>query len=302
MILAALLFGILPQAALDAAPAIVQAQAPGTQGQGAAEVEAKRRKDWWEQLSPEEQTEMRQRMERMRAMPEASRESMKKRRELVKEEEAFVIEHLSPEERTAYEAMSERERKRFLRPRVHQRLRERGEDLRARFPKVGKDRRAFEEARRPQVEEGIAKALEDGWIGEATAAWLKRAPLHESMQVLMEVQKWQFLEQASRGGFWEEHGLDDEAQRHLTEKPASKFFREIRELRDGNGGPPGFRGRGPHDGMEGHEDRPGREGRDRGRGQPGERGFEEGRRPGQRPPKGRHGPGPPPPPREDDPR
>ncbi|MHC4380272.1 MAG: hypothetical protein ACYSU1_04185 [Planctomycetota bacterium] len=228
-----------------------------------AEVDASKRRQWWGQLSKEERKEMRRRMDAMRKMPKESRESLEGRRQILEEEKQFVIEHLEPEELQAYEAMSDRERRHFLGPRVHQRMRQRGADLRQRFPGTGHDRKTFEEARRPQVMEGIQKAVADGWLGKRAGEWLQRAPLHQSMQVLMEVQKWQFLDRAGSRGYWEEHGVDEERQRRISERPAPEFFREIRELREG-----------PRRRQEGMRD-----------GRPG---------PGQRPKDGRRGQGPPP--------
>lgn len=255
----------------------VQAKTPEAGQAGVAEDD--QRRAWWERLTDEEKAEMRQRMDRMRAMPPETRESLEDRREVIEQEKLFVIEHLTPEERLAYKAMSEREQRHFLGPRVHQQMRKRGEKLRKRFPGAGQDRKAFEEARRPQVMEGIQKAVDDGWIGQRAGEWLQRAPLHEAMQVLMEVQKWEFLDRAQRRGFWEENGVEEDHQRRISEMPAPKFFREIRELREGprrrqGGVREGHLGPGGPGGPAGEGSRPGP-------------GFQDGRR-GQ-------GPHPPPP-------
>lgn len=264
---------------LQGAGPIQETQAEQSPNQEVAlpEDEAKQRRAWWERLTEEEKAEMRRRMDAMRAMPPEARQSLEGRRQIIEQEKQFVIEHLEPDERAAYEAMSENEKRHFLGPKVHQRMRQRGKELRKRFPGAGRDRKAFEEARRPQVIEGIQKAAEDGWIGQRTADWLQRAPLHEAMQVLMEVQKWEFLDRASRRGYWEEHGVDEEHQRRISEMPAPKFFREIRELQEGprrrHGG--GGEGRSGPGGPGGHDG--------------------EGLGPGQGFPDGRRRQGPPPP-------
>jgi len=249
MILAALLFLPLLQVA---EPPAVQTPEPNQQQR------------WWQQLSEEERKQMRKRMESMREMSPDARKELESRRKVFEEEKVLLVKQLSEEDRVSYAALSEREQAHFVRQRVHDRLRQRGEHLRQRYPGMEKGRKAFEESRRKQVMEGIAKAGEEGWFGLHALEYLNNAPLHEAMQALMEVQKWQFLEQAKNTEFWSKKKVDEKHQRLLSALPASEFFREIQGLMDGHPVGPmrGWRGwrNGAGDGRKTHEGLHGKKG------------------------------------------
>lgn len=275
MILAILFTGLLFQT--PQRPAVEKSTAVQTQTSEHSEQQK-----WWSQLNEGEQKEMRRRMHAMREMSPEARQDLETRRKVFEQEKTFLLKQLSEEDRGTYEALGTREKNRFVRDQVHQRLRQRGEHLRERFPNAGKGRQGFEESRRKQVMQGLALAEQEGWLGRHAVEHFKQAPLHEAMQALMEVQKWQFLERASETGFWKQNSMDEEHQRRLSELPAPEFFREIRGLAEGRPhGPPWMRreGRGRPGSGEGAEGRRGREGES----------PHEGRRPG-----GRHPSGPPP--------
>lgn len=225
----------------------------------AAEYSEKQK--WWSQLSDQERDEMRRRMEDMRSMSPEARQDLEARRKVFEQEKTFILEHLNDEDRAAYDELEEREKIHFVRDQVHQRLRQRGEHLRNRFPGSEQGRKDFEKSRRKQVMEGLAKAAEEGWIGVRAKQHFEQAPLHEAMQALLEIQKWQFLAKAAESGFWKQNTIDSKQQRRISELPAQDFFREIRGLaegrpmgptkmrREGRGGPRGREGHGPpHDG------------------------------------------------------
>ncbi|MFK5955660.1 MAG: hypothetical protein QM477_04350 [Planctomycetota bacterium] len=216
--------------------------------------ETNHQQKWWQQLSEEERAQMRKRMESMREMSPEARKELEGRRKVFEEEKALLIKQLSEEDRARYEALDVREQAHFVREQVHERLRQRGERLRQRFPGMEKGKLAFEESRRKQVMEGIVRAGEDGWFGPHALEYFKQAPLHEAMHALMEVQKWQFLEQAQETEFWAKKKVGEERQRRISALPAPEFFREIQSLVDGRpkGPPRGHR--------EGREDQGGRAG------------------------------------------
>lgn len=218
-------------------------QAPETvvaQPQVEAEVSApSERRKWWSTLSTEERQEMRKRMEDMRSMSPEARQGLKSRHKVFEQEKNFLLQQLSDEDRAAYESLGEREQVQFVHERVHERLRQRGDHLKKRFPDSEQGRIAFEESRRQQVMEGIAKAAQEGWIGARAKQHFENAPMHEAMQALMEIRKWQFLERAAAGEFWKQNSVNEQQQQQLSELPAAEFFREIRGLAEGR--PPGPR-------------------------------------------------------------
>ena len=263
MIFAALLF--LPFLQIQETPATK----PHEETQASAPTEQQK---WWDELSQEERMEMQRRMKDVRSLDPDARKDLEARREIFEQEKDFLLKQLSEEDRAAYEALDARGKVRFVREQVHERLRQRGDHLRKRFPGSEQGRQAFEESRRQQVMEGIAKAEQEGWIGARAKKHFENAPLHEAMQALVEIQKWQFLEHAAENGFWEQNSVNPEQQRRISELPAQEFFREIRGLAEGKPpGPPRMRrdGRG-----DGRGDRRGREGK------------REGHRPGEGPPQG----------------
>ncbi|MDA0667300.1 MAG: hypothetical protein O3A95_03815 [Planctomycetota bacterium] len=204
------------------------------QPQVEAEVSAPtEREKWWSTLSTEERQEMRKRMEAMRSMSPEARLGLESRRKVFEQEKTFLLQQLSDEDRTVYESLDEREQVQFVRERVHERLRQRGDHLKKRFPGSEQGRNALEESRRQQVMEGIAKAMQEGWIGARAKQHFENAPLHEAMQALLEIQKWQFLEQAAESGFWKQNSVDWKQQQRISELPAQEFFREIRGLAEG---------------------------------------------------------------------
>lgn len=236
---------------------------------------------WWEQLSTEEQEAMQRRLEKMRGLPEDKRAEMERRKEVFEKEKSAVLQNMSAEERAAYDAMEKREQRRFLRDRVHQNLRARGQDLKRKHPEMKEGREGFEKIRRKQVREGLERAATDGWIGEHAIKWLEDAPLHEQMAVLMEVRKWEVLESAARRGLWEELGLDEREQIRFSTLPAPEFFHELRMALGGPGGPgrpgemearpEGPPPRGPRGGRGGGREHQGRGKKGPGPGGPGER-------------------------------
>jgi len=197
-------------------------------------------KQWWDEQTPEHREEMRKRMEAYRNMPEEARAEMERRRDLVKQERKLILKNLSEEDRATYEALDKREQRRFLDQRLRARLEAQGEELRTRFPgaaelghnpnlheRFRESRRFLTKERGEQIRQEIQKAVDDGWLGERTAIWLANAGVEESMAVLGEIRKWQFMEQATENGLWEGSGIDEQQRLELMSLPAPEFFREV---------------------------------------------------------------------------
>lgn len=222
-------------------------------------------KRWWDEQTPEHREEMRKRMEAYRNMPEEARAEMERRRDLVKQERKLILKNLSEEDRATYEALDKREQRRFLDERLRARLEAQGKELRTRFPgaeelghnpdlheRFRESRRFLTKERGEQIRQEIQKAVDDGWLGERTAIWLANAGVEESMAVLGEIRKWQFMEQAAENGLWEGSGIDEQQRLNLLSLPAPEFFREVGNAmgwRHGKGGRRhGGEGRPPRDG------------------------------------------------------
>ncbi len=209
-------------------------------------------KKWWDEQTPEQREKMRKRMEAYRNMPAEARAEMERRRDLVKQERKLILKNLSEEERAAYDALGKREQRRFLDERLRARMEAQGEELRTRFPgaeelghnpdlheRFRESRRFLTKERGEQIRLEIQKAVDDGWLGERTATWLANAGVEESMAVLGEIRKWQFMEQATENGLWEGSGIDEQQRLNLLSLPAPEFFREVGSAmgwRHGKGG------------------------------------------------------------------
>lgn len=261
-------------------------------------------KAWWDEQTPEHREEMRRRMEAYRNMPEEARAELQRRRDLVKQERKLILKNLNEEESAAYEALDKHEKRRFLDERLRSQLEAQGEDLRTRFPgaeelgrqdefheRYRESRRFLTAERSEQIQQELQKAVTDGWLGPRAATWLANAGVEESMVVLGEIRKWQFMEQASENGLWESAEIDEARRKQLLSLPAPEFFREVgsamgwRQDRGrrhpGEGRPPHPPGSGGERG-EGGGERGGRRGPPPpdGVGPPPEDGPEGGRRPG----------------------
>lgn len=316
--------------------ALPQEPAPNSQQQeqkpSAEEIQL-----WWNGLSEKEQGEYRQRMKRYEELKPTLQEELGRRHGLLHEERQRIKQDLTDQERKEFDALGKGERRQFLDDRATSNMRQRGQRLEQNIPDLGppspeedwtqrRERvaKVFEQQRAPQVREAIAQAVADGWIGASAAKWLETAPIYEAMSALGEVRKWQFLQEASEKGLWEQMGFDEQRRREFAQMPAMDFFRTMRGHREGRQrGPGGFGkfgedrgdGLGP-DGQRGP--RQGRRGGERGFGDGNGSGSGPGRRRGGGPggppsmngppPDGQRPPGPPPqgtrppgPPPKDDP-
>ena len=239
---------------------------------------------WWSGLTEEEQGQYRERLKRYQELQPTLQEELGRRHGLLSEERQRVMQNLTEQEQQQFEGLGCGERRRFLDDRAQTSLRQRGQRLEQDFPGLGppppqedwsqrraRVAKAFEEQRAPQVREAIAQAVADGWIGASAAKWLETAPIYEAMSALGEVRKWQFLQQASEKGLWEEMGFDEQRRREFAQMPAMDFFQTMRGQREGR--------------QRGHGEfgNPGeRRGEGRGNGDP--RGPGKGRRSGERGP------------------
>ncbi len=251
-----------------------------------------RRRDWWASLPEEKRREYEERRRRFEKMTPEERDEMRARMGVLRLEISSVERELTAEQKAEFKQLDERGQREYLERAAHVRLAERSEELRGRVS----DPAHFEEYRRRHVKRAVQRAVDEGWIGPAAAAWLETAPLHEAMVVVGDIEKWRFLAAAAEKGLWEEAGVSTEDQHRLLGLAAPEFFRELRVL-GVRGGPQergrrGGRGRGgpPHEGRSGSGEGP-PAGAGRGEGPPtgGQRGE---RGQGQGPPPGR-GEGPP---------
>lgn len=239
---------------------------PGRTQSGRSKPTREEMETWWNGLGEEEREMYQRRWSVVCEMRPDMREEMKQRHTLLREEREQILENFSAAERQQFQQMDPHQQRMLLDGLAHEALRQRGEALAQRFPEAGqllepqqmevriqRAQRLLEEERGPQVREEIQRALEQGWIGEAAAAWLMKAPLHEAMEVVAEVRRWQFLAEAEQRGLWEELGLNEEERRSLMKLPARDFFRTLRHHSEsprkgsrGRGmGPPGDRRMGP---------------------------------------------------------
>ena len=238
---------------------------------------------WWEGLSEQEQKQYLERMERYRQLQPTMQEELGRRHDLLREERKRIKKNLSAEELEQFEALTGPERRVFLDQRAQMAFRQRGERLESQFPGAEALRqqpgmeerfhsasRLMQEQRAPQVREAVKKAVADGWIGAVAGKWLETAPLDEAMSALMEVRKWQFLQQAAEKGLWKEMGFDERQQNDIKMLPATEFFHAIRGNREGRGRRHGF-GRGGFGGPG--QGGPGQGGPRQGGPGPGQRGF-----------------------------
>jgi hypothetical protein len=235
---------------------------------------------WWDGLSKQEQKEYKERQKRFRELEPTMQEELGRRHNMLREERRRVKENLSEEDQAQFDSLKGHERRSFLDERAHENLRQRGEKLEGQFPEAERLRnqpemeeryhqaaKLFEQQRGPQVREALRQAVAEGWIGEVAGKWLETAPLEEAMSALMEVRKWQFLQQATEKNLWKEMGFDEQRRRETSALPAPEFFRAIRGQREGRRGPRGGRHQFGPSGERPEGER--REGRDPGNGRGG---------------------------------
>lgn len=237
-----------------------------------------RRRAWWDSLPEEKRREYEERRQRFEKMTPEQRDEMRARMGVLRLEITSVERELTPEQRVEFDRLDERGQREFLERAAHNRLADRSEELRGRVP----DASHFEEYRRGHVRRAVQRAVDEGWIGPAAAAWLETAPLHEAMVVVGDIEKWRFLAAAAEKGLWEEADVSVEDQHRLLGLSAPEFFRELRVLGvrggpqergrrgRGRGGPPNDRrgnGEGPPPGESGDRSERGGQGPLPGRGQ-----------------------------------
>ncbi len=229
-------------------PLLLLALAPQVAEQVPAEVpQVEDPQAWWGRMAPEERERMSERMKALRELSPEVREEFGKRYELIKQERAAVKKSLTPEEKEIFKGLDRHERRRFLDERVRANLAAQGKGLRDRFPDAPEfegrgdfgerfraSRELLLEKRGEQVRQGIQKAVRDGWLGSRTATWLEKAGIEESMAVLGEVRKWQFIEKAAEDGFWEQSGIDEPRRAELLLLPPPEFFRAVRGRVEGS--------------------------------------------------------------------
>jgi hypothetical protein len=190
MIVAAFLLAALPQQ-----------HDPGQQSEQA--------RQWWSQLSVEQQQEYKRRHQAM--------------------EEAIANERsaMSEADLEKFGKMSEREQRVFLHSRAKVKLKAKPGNDEGRPPR--RQHRGLAE-REPEIRAALLEAHAQGWLGERTMSWLGTASVHEAMQVLLGIRKWQFLEKAQNEGFWQKNNIDEKLKLKLIAMPAEHFFKEIKHI------------------------------------------------------------------------
>ncbi|MCP4091989.1 MAG: hypothetical protein GY747_00960 [Planctomycetes bacterium] len=234
---------------------VLMAMPQEVEPQGKQQPTAEEVQQWWDGLSEQEQKKYKERQRRFRELEPTMQEELGRRHDMLREERKRVKENLSEAEQAEFDGLRGSERRRYLDERAHENLRQRGEKLADQFPGADDVRsqpemarrhqqaaKLFEQERGPQVREALRQAVADGWIGEVAGKWLETAPLEEAMSALMEVRKWQFLQQAEEKGLWKEMGFDEQRRREISALPAPEFLRAIRGNREGREGRRGRRG------------------------------------------------------------
>lgn len=163
-------------------------------------------REWWSQLSEEEQSKYKQRHKRMEHKLLEAKKS------------------LTPEEEEKFGKMPEREQRKFLKSKVRAELHGRGPNGPPRPPKLNLEEREAE------IRTALAEAHTQGWLGDRTMVWLETASVHEAMMLLLSVRKWQFLEKAQREGLWEKYQIQSELRMQLTALPPERFFKELGKI------------------------------------------------------------------------
>ena len=238
--------------------------------------EERRRREWWEGLSEEKKREFEERRRRWEEMSPEAREELRRRMEVYRAEADAALAAMAPEERAAFDAMDGREKRRHLDGLVRGRMAARAERLEQQIPSAREamestpdfdERRArsaemVERYRRERMTRHIQRAVDEGWIGEHAAAWLREAPLHEAMVAIGEIEKWRYLQRAQAEGWWQAAAVEPEEQQRISGLPAHEFFRELRAADMPRGGPPPDGRRGGGRGRRGgeREDRGGERG------------------------------------------
>jgi hypothetical protein len=249
----------------------VQEPKPAVQGapeRAAQETdEQRRRREWWEGLSEEKRREFEERRRRWEEMSPEAREELRRRMEVYRAEADAARAAMTPEESAAFEAMDGREKRHHLDNLVRARMAARAERLEQEIPSAREamestpdfDERRVRSAemvegyRRGRMARHIQRAVDEGWIGEHAAAWLREAPLHEAMVAIGEIEKWRYLQRAQAEGWWQAAAVGPEEQQRISGLPAHEFFRELRAVDMPRGGPPPDGRRGGGRGRRGGE-------------------------------------------------
>lgn len=241
----------------EPAPARVEAK---QRERGPETEEERRRREWWEGLSDEKKREFEERRRRWEEMSPEAREELRQRMEVYRAESQAALAEMTEEERAAYEKLDGREKRRQLDGLVRARMAARAEQLEKEIPEARetleqapdfdqrRERSAemVERYRRERMGRHIQRAVDEGWIGEHAAAWLREAPVHEAMSAIGEIEKWRYLQRAQAEGWWKAAGVTAEDQERISGLPAHEFFRELHtvEMPRGGGPPDGRRGGG----------------------------------------------------------
>ncbi|TAH37100.1 MAG: hypothetical protein EYC70_08965 [Planctomycetota bacterium] len=230
---------------LGAAPELTRAPAQAAAA-GAREPQELAARAWWDKLPSEERAQWLERYQRFRSLSPPAQQEIRWRVDVLSEERRSAIAEMDAAERERWEALPPGERLRQLDVRVRDRLRGRALRFEAQFPGAGERLRQLplqerldaagrmaQDARAFELQAGVRRAIDEGWIGLHSGKWLEQAPFHEQVEALMQVAKWRTLEVVRNKGLWDRYGLDEhERARVITLRPRD-FFRAMFLLQRG---------------------------------------------------------------------
>lgn len=217
--------------------------------QGSINLESARQR--WERLTPEEQDRMRERYEKLRAMGEAERRDLERRRRHLERVESQLVERLNDRDRARLAALSQDERDRILREMVEDELHVEARRLEEKLPTDWRVRlrnaspedraRFFQDFKRQVNSEWSPRALEKlgvefGVPPHEVEAW-KRLPIDQQKQKLLELGKRHRREAVREHGLPE--GVAPEEWQRLDSLPPDRFFEEAMRMREAQGWEPG---------------------------------------------------------------
>lgn len=230
-------------------PMLIQAGPPAD-----APARTERLEAWWRELPAEERQRLHQRWQDYQRLSPENRKTLRQRFDSLEQERALLWRRLGEQDRQKFEQLTEPDRQRWLDERVCQRMRERGQSLERRAPgscdriremppeeRMHRAADVLQQEHAARARQDLEGAVQEGWIGQAAADWLRQAPPEEVLAAMGQVQRWRFLQRAETEGFWQKHGIAPEVKAHLLELPTPFFFEEIRRLERGDAplGPPG---------------------------------------------------------------
>ncbi|MDP6851012.1 MAG: DUF3106 domain-containing protein [Planctomycetota bacterium] len=202
--------------------------------------------EWWNKLTPEQQVEMRQRIQRYREMPPEAREEMRRRSAAVRRLKKHELERMDPEGRKEIESMSHHDRRQYFDRMLRGRFERHERHLRDRIPgahdklhnrpihvRLMVARRFVQEHRAQGIQERLSVLASEGWIGNALSGFLNTTTPIVQATVLQEISRWRTFANASKAGLFQEWGLTETDIEFLSVLPGPEFYMALQRLKSG---------------------------------------------------------------------